>query len=212
MPQSSMMTQVFEENNFECLRVNQLTGFNLDTKKGTQQLHDELTAKPARMQWISLACTRLSALNNLCDRNEEQMAKYQKRLGQDLRRADEVAATTEPTLAAGGDFACEWPTTAVKGWRSRAIRRLERLARKYGRTVYLCKIDGCQYGSTWQGLPLKKAWTIMTTSKALWLTLNKKCDGTHEHAVCRGLAAQSVFVLPEEDVRGCAQGDEVPMA
>lgn len=43
----------------------------------------------------------------------------------------------------------------------------------------------------------------MTTSKALWLTLNKKCDGTHEHAVCRGLAAQASSYYPRrmrEDV------------
>jgi len=46
---TSMMTQVFEENIFECLRVNHLTGFNLDTKKGTQQLHERMSERPARM-------------------------------------------------------------------------------------------------------------------------------------------------------------------
>ena len=127
---TSQLTQTFEGANYECLRVNQLTGYNLDTKKGTFELHQELRRKPAKLAWISLPCTRLTALQNLTERDEIQMAKYQKRLGQDLRRSDEVADSMEPVLETGGDFAWEWPTTAVKGWRSKAIRKLERLARK----------------------------------------------------------------------------------
>ena len=194
---TSQLTQTFEGANYECLRVNQLTGYNLDTKKGTFELHQEMRRKPAKLAWISLPCTRLTALQNLTERDEIQMAKYQKRLGQDLRRSDEVAESMEPVLEAGGDYAWEWPTTAVKGWRSKAIRRLERLARKYNKVIYWIKI-GCQYGMIWDDVPLKKSWTIMTTSKSLWLTLNKRCDGTHPHAECRGKAAQASSYYPKK--------------
>ena len=58
------------------------------------------------------------------------------------------------------------------------------------KNTYWVKIDGCQYGLEWKGLPLKKSWTILTLNRNLWLTWNKRCDRTREHAECRGPAAE----------------------
>ena len=146
---TSTLTKTFEDANYQCYRVNQLNGYNLDTKKGTTQLKNHLEKNPARLAWVSMPW-------NLTPRDDEQWAKFLKRRGQDLRRDDEVAESLDSTLRNGGDVAWEWPLTAVAGWKSKAIRRLERLAKKYGRVLYTIRIDGCQYGLEWKGVPLRK--------------------------------------------------------
>ena len=77
----------------------------------------------------------------------------------------------EPVLEAD-DFGWEWPIGAVAGWRSQAIQRMVKMAKRYGWILYYVKIHGCQYGLTWRGLPLKKAWMILMTSKELYLKVN----------------------------------------
>ena len=149
-----------------CERINHLSGYDLDTHRGTKALAENIMAKKPRFTWVSLPCTRLSSLQNLTERDEEAWSRFMKRRGQDLRRAEEVSKALEPVLEAD-DFGWEWPIGAVAGWRSHAIQRLEKMAKRYGRTLYWVKIHGCQYGLKWKGLPLRKGWMILTTSGAL---------------------------------------------
>ena len=107
----------------------------------------------------------------------------------------------ESILAHGGDVAWEWPTSAAAGWRSRAIGKLEKLFRRYGKGVYYARIEGCAYGLEWQGLPVRKRWTILTSSQALYTTLCRRCPGPEahpEHAECRGLCAQASAYYPSK--------------
>ena len=155
-----------EKNGLSCGRINHLSGYDLDTHRGTKALAENIMAKKPRFTWVSLPCTRLSSLQNLTERDEEAWSRFMKRRGQDLRRAEEVSKALEPVLEAD-DFGWEWPIGAVAGWRSHAIQRLEKMAKRYGRTLYWVKIHGCQYGLKWKGLPLRKGWMILTTSGAL---------------------------------------------
>ena len=202
----SLLTKTFEEAGFQCQRINYLSGYDLDARKGTSKLDQTIkTAKP-RLAWVSFRCTRLSALQNLTERSPEEMDKFLKRRGNDLRRCDEISASLDHVLASGGDVAWEWPTTAAAGWRSRAIDRLTKMLRRHGRGPYWIRIDGCAYGLQWQGTPLRKAWTILTSSRELWLTLNKRCDRSHEHAECRGMAAQASSYYPQRMCKEILKG------
>ena len=49
----------------------------------------------------------------MTDRSPEEMDKFLKRRGNDLRRCDEIWAYLDRVLASGGDIAWEWPTTAA---------------------------------------------------------------------------------------------------
>eukprot|EP00435_Cladocopium_sp_Y103_P059291 s737_g21.t1 len=151
---TSTLTQTFEDHGYFGKRINYKTGFDLDSKKGTEKLLQEVKMQPPKLGWASMVCTRMSSLQNLTPRTPEQLDKFYKRRGQDLRRCDEVVTSLEEILKNDGD-------------------------------VYWVKIDGCQYGLEWKGIPLKKGWTILTSNRDLWLTLNKRCDHTHEHAECR---------------------------
>ena len=193
---NSTLTATFEEHGFCGQRINYVTGYDLSSRKGTAKLANAVVESKPKLAWVSMSCTRLSALQNLTPRTPEELDRFLQRRGQDLRRCEEVALSLEPILENGDDVAWEWPTTAVAGWRSRAIERLKRLLTKHHRQIYWVRIDGCAYGLEWQGVALKKSWTILTTSRELWLTLNKRCDRSHEHAQCRGNAAQSSAYYP----------------
>ena len=75
----SLLTKTFEEAGFQCQRINYLSGYDLDARKGTSKLDQTIkTAKP-RLAWVSFWCTRLSALQNLTERSPEEMDKFLKR-------------------------------------------------------------------------------------------------------------------------------------
>lgn len=84
---TSTLTSTFEDAGLRCLRVNYQTGFDLDTRKGTSILADDIKKQAPRVTWISLKCTRLSSLQNLTERDELAWSRFLKRRGQDLRRA-----------------------------------------------------------------------------------------------------------------------------
>ena len=194
----SALAQEFLNHGYVGQRINYKTGFDLDSKKGTNKLLGEISEKRPRLAWASMMCTRMSGLQNLTPRSPEEMDRFLKRRGQDLRRCDEVVSGLELVLQDGGDVAWEWPTTAVAGWKSKPLQRLQKLIRKHRQQAYWVKIDGCQYGLEWRGTPVKKSWTILTSNRNLWLTLNKLCDGTHEHAHCRGPVAQASSFYPSK--------------
>ena len=138
---ASTLTETFLQDGLRCLRVNHLTGYDLDTRKGTQRLEETLRSSTVGLAWVAMPCTRLSALQNLTPRDEFQMARFLKKRGQDLRRSEEVVDGLEHILLGGGDLAWKWPTTAVAGWKSRAMRKLEKLVKKHNRVLYWIRIE-----------------------------------------------------------------------
>ena len=199
-PTSSLSAKM-EELGFHIQRVNFKEGFDLDQKSGTQKLHDFIREKKPRHTWVSLKCTRLSSLNNLTQRDEHEEAAFQKRQARDLKRADEVVQALESALINGDDISWEWPTGATKGWKSRAIQRLQKLSIKHHRHLYWCHFHGCAYGLSYKGFAVQKGWTVATTCREVWLGLQRRCPGDHEHLHCRGAVAQASSYYPTEMVK-----------
>ena len=194
---TSSLSASMEGMGYNVKRINFKEGYDLQTKAGTRHLADDIKAEPPKHAWVSLPCTRLTGLVNLTQRDEWEEANFQKRQQRDLRRADEVVSAAEPILETGGDLSWEWPTTAKKGWSSKAINRLVRLAHKHHRHIYWCNFHGCAYGLTWRGHPVQKSWTVATTCREVWLALQKRCPGHTDHVHCRGQVAQASSYYPE---------------
>ena len=103
-----------------------------------------------------------------------------------------------------GDFAWEWPTGAKKGWSSAAISYPQVHAE-----VYWCRLDGCAYGLEFKGIPIRKGWTVLTSCRSLWLSLQKRCPGHPEHGECRGEAAQASAYYPPLMVKAVTKAVQV---
>eukprot|EP00438_Fugacium_kawagutii_P018226 Skav218341 [mRNA] locus=scaffold755:624672:632918:- [translate_table: standard] len=193
---TSNLSEAFMQNGYSADRINYKTGYDLDSRKGTTKLKEDFEKKPPKLAWTSMKCTRLSGLQNLTQRTPEEWDRFLHRRGQDLRRCEEIVDALEVVLLNGGDIAWEWPTTAVAGWKSKPINKLQKVIQRLGLRCYWINIHGCQYGLEFKGTAVMKPWTILTTNRQLWLTLNKKCDGTHAHVHCRGVVAQASAYYP----------------
>ena len=179
---TSRLSSVMAEQGYVIRRINYKECFNLETRQGTQLLCDAVSAGAPRFMWVSLPCTRLSSLVHLTPRTAAEWAHFQRRQLQDLRRAREVSGAVDTVLRQGGDFAWEWPTGAKKGWDSDAINHVLRALRRAGRPAYWRRLDGRDYGLTFNGVPVRKGWTILTSCRSLWLAMQRRCPGHEEHA------------------------------
>ena len=198
---TSRLSSVMAEQGYVIRRINYKERFNLETRQGTQLLCDAVSAGAPRFMWVSLPCTRLSSLVHLTPRTAAEWAHFQRRQLQDLRRAREVSGAVDTVLRQGGDFAWEWPTGAKKGWDSDAINHVLRALRRAGRPAYWRRLDGRDYGLTFNGVPVRKGWTILTSCRSLWLAMQRRCPGHEEHAECRGPVAQASAYYPEAMVK-----------
>ena len=198
---TSSLSASMEEMGFSIQRVNYLEGYDLDVKSGTNKFKQLLQDRHPRHVWVSLKCTRLSSLNNLTQRDDHEEAAFQKRRFRDLKRADEIVEGLETTMIDGNDFSWEWPTRASAGWNSKAISRLQRLAHKHHRHLYWCHFHGCAYGLEFNGFPVQKSWTVVTTCREVWLGLQRRCPGHVDHVHCRGKVAQASSYYPPAMVK-----------
>ena len=135
---NSSLSEEMSQAGFHAKRINFLEGYDLSSSRGTRMLKHEISMHTPRFAWISLPCTRLTSLVNLTPRTDEELARFQKRQRQDLKRASEVADACEPILAEDGDLAWEWPAHATAGWKSYAINKLLGLIKKHRKVAYWC--------------------------------------------------------------------------
>ena len=199
-PESALSNEMIKMG-YAAKRINYKEGFDLETRRGTSLLKQEIIHRTPRLAWVSLPCTRLSPLVNLTQRTEAEWAAFEKRQGADLRRADEVSDGICEGITNGMEFAWEWPTNAVKGWRSRAIRKLILRCKELGITLYWARCHGCAYGLKFNGLPVLKGWTILTTNRKIWLGLQRRCPGHTDHVECRGQVATASAYYPIQMVK-----------
>ena len=53
----------------------------------------------------------------------------------------------------------------------------------------------------YQGHPIMKHWTVLTSNRQAWMALQRKCPGRPDHLECRGPVAQASSYYPKEMVR-----------
>jgi len=85
-PESALSNEMIKMGH-SAKRINYKEGFDLETRRGTSLLKQEIVQHTPRMSWISLPCTRLSPLVNLTQRTDEEWAAFEKRQPSSSRRS-----------------------------------------------------------------------------------------------------------------------------
>ena len=99
-------------------------------------------------------------------------------------------------LGIGGTITIEWPT-GCEYWRDRRVINFMQI-----HDLKTTDIHGCAYGlKTEGGMYVKKPWSFATNSRAVLDGLGRKCDGRHEHAICRGSICKRSEMYTESLVR-----------
>lgn len=92
------------------------------------------------------------------------------------------------------------PQVLLKDGAARAIKKILRTIKKTNRVAYWCRFHGCAYGLQYNNLPVQKSWTVLTTNREIWLSLQRKCPGHADHVHCRGEVAKASSYYPPKMV------------
>lgn len=85
-----------------------------------------------------------------------------------------------------GDFGWEWPKNN-QGWQWPEVRDFLKEVYNKKPNLFQTVLHGCQVGVVNEkNEPVKKPWTIYTTSRGMAEALNLTCPGNHVHGECLG--------------------------
>ena len=159
----------------------------MTTLSGIEYAKKEIESTPEGQYihlWSSMPCTAGSPWQHMnMHRHPTAMIKIQKDLETHEVLMDNFAELAEMVIQRGGDVSIEWPTRCSLWKRDKTLEVLNRFG--------LMKVDffGCGAGlrSIRTGRPIKKPWTVATSSPALAQSLCKfECCGEELHEPCAG--------------------------
>lgn len=192
---NSMLSQVVEELGGRAERIGLFNGYDMSTPKGLEKARKRIRELRPRWLWFSLPCGPTSPIQNLNELTPEMLEKSLKRKRKSRKTVKNCALLATEHVEVGGHFGWEWPR-GNQAWHFPEIIRLVNFLEQRG-CQHTAKLDGCMTGviAPDNGMPMKKPWKILTTSKDMSMRLSIRCDGKHEHVECLGhkRAAHSAF-------------------
>ena len=135
--------------------------------------------------WVSFPCGPTSMLQELNKRDEESIARIEKKVARSRRLVRNGLVVMERQLELGGEVLQEWPL-GNKAWNFHSIREFWKKRDREGR-AFEARVDGCAYGLQVPEGYIKKPWLLRSTSKWVW-SMEKRCPGlhVHDHVPCEG--------------------------
>ena len=170
-----------------CAVVRLTVDNDLTTESGLKCAMDAVESAPAGQYvhlWASMPCTAGSPWQAM---NLHRHPGAQEKIDKDIKihesLMDNFIKVADAVKARDGDVSIEWPTRCTLWKREKTLWVIERFG--------LSKIDffGCGAGlrSAKTGKPVKKPWTVATSSRAMMAALGKfRCCGEEEHEPCAG--------------------------
>ena len=159
---------------------------NINTTAGLEEAKRCVRTEKPRWLWISFPCGATSPLQRLNELTPEGFYRSQQRKKKSrrlVRRGLELIRIH--VFENGGQFGWEWPKEN-EAWEWKEVKDfLKEAHEKVG--IYKTLLHGCRVGvQDGVGNPLKKPWTIYTTSRTMASSLNLECTGGHTHGKCEG--------------------------
>jgi hypothetical protein len=134
--------------------------------------------------WASLPCTAGSSWFHLNKKYPSAVAKNTAQLEDFKKLIVNFRVVADRVMELGGDVHFEWPT-GCSLWQDDAIVDM---VQAY--SLHKVNFHGCSLGLRSQhgaGRPIKKPWTIATTSANMFEAFRlKRCSGQHQHSPCAG--------------------------
>ena len=197
-PPDSRLTQVFLDAGRTALRVG-LPAHDLSSKKGVLEIKEMISRWKPKVAWFSLPCGPYSPIQELFNEKDEkamQRSLERKKKSKKLIKNGLEVATHQ--LECGGEVAWEWPTNN-RGWNLQPVRAFWQRLESSG-DLHIARADGCAFDVKDEktDLPIKKPWTIKTTSRTLTQAVSRTCPGhlvhpEHQECLGGGLARKSGF-------------------
>ena len=170
-----------------CAVVRLTVDNDLTTEEGLQHAMEAVKSAPEGQYvhlWASMPCTAGSPWQAM---NLHRHPGAREKIDKDIKTheilMDNFVKVAEAVKERDGDVSIEWPTRCSLWKREKTVKAIE----KFG----LSKVDffGCGAGlrSTRTGKPVKKPWTVATSSRAMLAALGKfHCCGEEDHEPCAG--------------------------
>ena len=112
----------------------------------------------------------------------------------------------EVAAACGALIAIEWPQGCTY-WKEKKVKDLINRVGLKPVTFHGCQLGIESINPATEGMPIKKPWTIYTNCEGILKRFIKyQCDGSHEHAECRGVDAKNTENYSEKFVQLVHQG------
>ncbi|CAK9046645.1 unnamed protein product [Durusdinium trenchii] len=192
------MEEVFLDAGRTALRVG-LPAHDLSSKKGVLEIKEMISRWKPKVAWFSLPCGPYSPIQELFNEKDEkamQRSLERKKKSKKLIKNGLEVATHQ--LECGGEVAWEWPTNN-RGWNLQPVRAFWQRLESSG-DLHIARADGCAFDVKDEktDLPIKKPWTIKTTSRTLTQAVSRTCPGhlvhpEHQECLGGGLARKSGF-------------------
>ena len=189
-------------------RVNLHQHYDLYQPETYERLWPKFLRERPKRIWVSARCTYwcpFTSLNYKTVESRAQLDKYRRKERSMFKKLIPFLARVvqyDPSV----EVFWEWPTRCY-GWSEPGLHQLEQEMLNADKEWLYSRIDGCRYGLlSKQGLPLRKQWTIATSSRHFYdLYKNKTCTGAHEHDYIQGVETNRSAYYPWKMCKSIAQ-------
>jgi hypothetical protein len=138
--------------------------------------------------WVSIPCTGGSPwqrINRSKGEHVKQSVQQHIRIYRQLMQSAAIVLSAAKSSHGCFKIAWEWPRQCDY-WRDGQY-----LAFREHHNLKSALFDGCMYGlvsrsGSSSGTPILKPWRVDSDCEELLARLNRRCDGTHQHAPCAG--------------------------
>ena len=184
--ENSGLAGLINEKGGKAFRVGLFNGMDLSTPNGLKRAKEFMKIVKPRWLWLSPICGPTSPVQNLNQKDDKQIRNLQSKVRRSRKIARSCIELARDHVSKSGHFGWEWPWLNG-GWKFPEMVGFEEWLGYHG-LLNKVRLDGCQVGVVAHdvGKPMLKPWKILSSDPHMCRSLDRRCDGNHEHAECLG--------------------------
>ena len=194
--EDSLLVKTVEQMGGTGVRLGLFNGFDLMSDSGLQRALEAVRFHRPKVLWISMPCGATSPIQHLNELTPEAWKKSQQRRRKSKKLVKNGVRLMAEQIWCGGQVLQEWPFPN-DAWKQREIVDFWNTLASMDRCETV-RLDGCTVGLRSDDGLMKKPWMLKSTAPGMFSTLNRRCDGTHDHVPTLGARARrSALYTPQ---------------